>query len=104
MVKRFDGKPNEDVAEVMADCQTTSQMDQVCRSEFMLRQARLLEDQTESIQKQAEYAKLQARAAEETAKHTKRYTWYMLLSIIVLAGSAFLNLVVEVAKIWLNGA
>jgi hypothetical protein len=70
----FTGKPLETVADVMAGCQSGSQMDQISRAEFLLRQTKAQIDA--------------AKATTETAHHTKRYTRYMFWSVVILALSA----------------
>lgn len=80
----FAHKPLEAVANAMAGCEPGSQMDQIARAEFLFRQT--------DAQLGA------ARATEETARATSRYTRYMLWSVVVLAVSAFGTLGVSIAS------
>jgi thiaminase len=68
------------VADSMAATQPGSQNDQVAKAEFLFRQTQFVERQ--------------AKAAEETAAATKRYTRYMLWSVVILAASSVLTAVV----------
>ena len=47
------------------------------------------------LEARAEFMRRQTVAAQETAAATQRYTRYMLVSVVVLAGSAFVTLVIE---------
>jgi hypothetical protein len=62
----------EYVAQMMAGCQANSANDQKAKSEFYLRQT---------------------LAIQETATATKKYTFYMLISVVLLLISVLGNLV-----------
>lgn len=66
--KQFEGKSLEEVADMMADSGSNSELAHAARTEFLLRQTKAIED---------------------TATHTARYTRYMLWSVFILALSAF---------------
>jgi hypothetical protein len=80
----FVGKPHDEVANRMARSGPGSPNDQVVRAEFMLRQTVFMERQ--------------AAAAEKTATETARYTKYMFWSVLVLAVSSLVSLLVGVWK------
>lgn len=81
----FIDQPLAVVANSMADCEPGSQMDQIARAEFLFRQT--------NAQLGA------ARATEDTARATSRYTRYMLWSVIVLVISALGTLGVSIASL-----
>lgn len=70
----FAGKSLDEIADMMADSGSESNLAHAARTEFLLRQT--------------QFQELAAKAAEETAKHTGRYTLYMLWSVIILTLSA----------------
>ena len=76
--KKFSGKSLERVADVMANCDSTSRNDQQAKAEFLLRQT---------------------KAAENTAIYTKKYTKYMFWSVVLLAISAFGSFVLALINI-----
>lgn len=75
--KLFAGEPNEKVADVMAGCCSSSENDQMAKAEFYLRQ-------TDAIMK--------------TTAHTQRYTRYMLWSVVVLALTSMVQILVTLLK------
>jgi hypothetical protein len=77
----FEGKSLSEVADMMADSRPESDLAHAARAEFLLRQT--------------QFHERAATAAEETSKHTRRYTLYMLWSVIILALSAFGSLLLE---------
>jgi hypothetical protein len=79
-----DGVDLPKIADAMAGAGQGSHMDQVAKAEFLLRQTQFLERQ--------------ANAAEETALATKRYTKYMLWSVLVLAVSSLVTLLVTLVR------
>lgn len=80
----FDGKSLEEVADFMSEHQPNGGYDQAAKAEFLLRQTQFLERQ--------------ALAAEQTARATAEYTRYMLWSVVILAGSSVLTLIVTLLK------
>jgi hypothetical protein len=64
----FKNKSLDEVADMMAGCQPTSMIDQKAKAEFLRRQT---------------------HAIQETAKATKKYSFYMLVSVILLLVSVF---------------
>src|SRR5688572_20261643 len=92
-VEQLEGKQLEAVADIMAEAGPNSSLDQLCRSEFLLRQTQLL-------QRSAEASERAARAALATARHTKRYTKYMLWSVLVLLISVIISVVIGGLQIW----
>ena len=82
MVQKHKNHTLEEVSEHMAAGETTSsRVDQAARAEFFLRQT---------------------KAAEETAKYTKRYTKYMFWSVVILALSALGSFLLAVLKYFSN--
>jgi len=63
MTKDIKNLSLEDVAEIMSSCQPSSMMDQRAKAEFLRRQTLAIQD---------------------TAGATKKYTLYMLLSVVML--------------------
>lgn len=82
--KELSDKTLETVANFMADSSPGSEDDHMAQAEFLLRQTK---------------AQIEASVAtKETAFYTKRYTCYMLWSVIILAVSALGTLVLNLVK------
>jgi len=77
----FEGKSLDQIADMMADTGSDSELAHGARTEFLLRQT--------------QFQECAAKSAEDTAKHTARYARYMLLSVIILALSAFGSLLLD---------
>jgi hypothetical protein len=75
--KDFDGKAHEEVANYMATKMVNSQEDQAARAEFLLRQTNFMERQ---------------------ALATEKYTKYMFWSVVVLAASSLITLLIQIFK------
>lgn len=82
--KELSDKPLETVANFMAGCGPGSENDHMAQAEFLLRQTKAQIEASE--------------ATKETAFYTKRYTRYMLWSVIILAVSAFGTLILDMIK------
>ncbi|EKD73163.1 MAG: hypothetical protein ACD_45C00426G0005 [uncultured bacterium] len=81
MTKRdelFKDQPLEKVADVMAGCLTDSINDRAAQAEFCMRQT---------------------RAVIDTADATKKYTKYMFWSVVILAVSSVVNVLLQVFKL-----
>jgi hypothetical protein len=77
----FEGKSLSEVADMLADSGSESDLAHAARAEFLMRQT--------------QFQERAATAAEETSRHTRRYTLYMLWSVIILTLSAFGSLLLE---------
>lgn len=86
------GKDLSFIADVMSEAGPDSAIDQMCRSEFLLRQ-------TELLQKSAEASERAAQAALNTAEYTQKYTRYMLWSVLILLFSVLISLGVGIAQV-----
>lgn len=74
MTEKMEDKSVDEVAQAMANCEPGSNQDQRAKAEFYRRQT---------------------MAIESTSKHTKKYTLYMLLSVVVIAFSFLATLVFD---------
>jgi hypothetical protein len=79
---QISGKTLEQVADFMANVTPGSPNDQTAKAELLLRQTQFQREASE--------------AAKDTAEHTKRYTRYMLWSVIILAVSAAGSLIISI--------
>ena len=89
----LDGQSLEDVANIMAEAGPNSSVDQLCRSEFLLRQ-------TLRLERSARADERTSVAAVETAEHTSKYTKYMLWSVIVLLASVLFSMTLSMVQIY----
>ncbi len=85
------GKSLEELATWRAKGTAGSEMAHDADTEFLLRQAQFQE-------RQAIAAEASALASQETARATAQYTKYMLWSVLVLAVSSFVTLVVTICR------
>ena len=53
---------------------------------------------TEFLKRQTEFYERMATAAEKTAQDTNRYTRFMFWSVVVLAASSFVNLLLHIFR------
>lgn len=87
----FEGKPDEYVADFLANNPENSGQAHLARAEFLYRQ-------TQYQKRQAEAAEEEARAAERAADATARYTRLtlgLLLASLIATAAAIINLIAD---------
>jgi len=86
--KNLEGKSLSEIADFMADSELNSRNAHIASAEFLLREA--------------EFAERMAKAAEETARQTMRYTKLMFWSVALLATSVISSVIIDLIRLYLG--